>query len=78
MVNLTLAHLAVFPALQNAFHFSISLFRRYVIRMNQFMPGNCSNIRAVGDAGEEERDGAYHSLRQITFFPQKHFICFIS
>lgn len=50
-VNLTLAHLAVFAALQNGFA-SISLFHRYVVRTNRFMPGS-SNTRAVGDAGGE-------------------------
>ena len=38
MVNLTLARLAVFPTLQNGFA-SMSLFCRYVVRINQFMPG---------------------------------------
>lgn len=56
MVNLTLAHLAVFPALQNGFA-GISWIRGYAVRINHFMPGNHSNIRAGGAAGEEERDG---------------------
>lgn len=72
VVNLTLAHLTVFPALQNGLA-SVSQFHRYVV-----MPGSRSNIRAGGAAGEEERDGAYYSQVQRTFFPQKYFMCFIS
>lgn len=60
VVNLTLACLTVFPALQNGLA-SISLFHKYVIRINQFMPGNHSDMKAVGDAGEVERGGAHYS-----------------
>lgn len=77
MLNLTPALPSVFPALQDGFS-SISQFHRYNVRINPFTPGNHSNIRAVGSAAEEERDGAYYSQRQITFFPQKHLMYFTS